>query len=288
MHVHYPVQDDQFTPPVMVDCIPDHDWWIGIFMGLLNAGIDQPLTLPPAPPSPTITMMLRGAGLITEDAVHPVMTVIDSVSQAPLKTMSPMHHSQSWTSDRTPGLHKNIWWNLVISGGITSQIADISAQSRLITGWTVTCLPKWLLIDILRRGTEMRLFILIFFTRQHRHLLLTPHTTHTTHTTPPRPPRPPPPPPPPPSPSPSSRFLWSGRLCSLYCTAGLTHPCVRIFATSHWELPCVSNKTICSKKGRKIIIGEIKTKIVLENASFNSLRPGDAYMRQKTNHQRFR
>ena len=63
-------------------------------MSCLNADVDQPLSLPLAHYSPTITMVHGGPGLITEDAVSPVTKVPDLVSLASLTTSSPMHESK--------------------------------------------------------------------------------------------------------------------------------------------------------------------------------------------------
>ena len=77
-------------------------WWVVTVMSWLNADIYQPLALPQAHCSPTITMAQGGPGLITEDTVFPVTQIPELVPLASLTTSSPMHQNQSWTSGRKP------------------------------------------------------------------------------------------------------------------------------------------------------------------------------------------
>ena len=66
MHVHRPAQDDQIAPLAMMDYTQDHDWRPAISVSWLNAGIDEPVTLSPAHPKATITMLIWEPGLITQ------------------------------------------------------------------------------------------------------------------------------------------------------------------------------------------------------------------------------
>ena len=71
-------------------------------------------------------------------AVSSVTRIPDSVPLAPLMTTSPMHQSQSWRSSRTPE----------------------PIVARFITVRAFMCLPKRRIICTLRRGAEMKQFIL--------------------------------------------------------------------------------------------------------------------------------
>ena len=100
-----------------------------------------------------------------------------------------------------------------------------ATRSRFITVRAIMYLPKRRIICILRREAEIKRFILIIRSKWR------PSWGVYIFCLPPR-------------------FLWSGRLCCLIPPRTFpTHPFVTpiILATSHWELTCIDNKTICHK-----------------------------------------
>ena len=109
-------------------------------MSWLNADTYQPLALPQAHCSPTITMAQGGPGLITEDAVFPVTQIPELVPLASLTTSSPMHQNQSWTSGRKPD--------------------PISGSQNSVHNCSGHVPAKCRIICILRQGAEMKRFIL--------------------------------------------------------------------------------------------------------------------------------
>ena len=98
-----------------------------------------------------------------------------------------------------------------------------AARSRFITVTVraVMCLPKLRIICIFRRGAEMKWFILTTRRKWCKHLLSTSKLP----------------------------LIWSPLFLIVpqEFTSAFLHHAPRILATSHCEVPCIDNKTICQK-----------------------------------------
>ena len=124
---------------MMMDCTPDHDRWAAISMSWLNAGMDQPLAMPPmrsSLPSPCYMENLDSS--LTMQCVQWRRSQPRCLwSHSRWRRICTSH---SWTSVRTQDRYQ--------------------FRYRFRTFRAVMRLPKYRIICILRRGAEINPFSL--------------------------------------------------------------------------------------------------------------------------------